>query len=236
MYRNPLAGHWLEPRLLKGGNYSFSNLRLVQLNGSCRGMHADLILAPKWIRFHSKSSCDIRVRFSRCYSSKNFNLAIVLVPGMSRRRSIVDIESADSDCPLLNNDYDVRSVQLSTNLIHDFSTILFSTYINVLLIFLPFAILSDAFNWSSAVIFALNFLALIPLALLLSFTTKELTKRVGSTAGGLLNITFGNATELIVGIVALRNDQINLIQTSMLGSILSTLLFVFTIFLLVFTN
>jgi Ca2+:H+ antiporter len=149
---------------------------------------------------------------------------------MSRRRSIVDIESADSDRLLLNNHNDVRSVQLSTNLIHDFNTILFSTYINVLLIFLPFAILSDAFNWSSTVVFAMNFLALIPLALLLSFTTKELTKRVGSTAGGLLNVTFGNATELIVGIVALRNDQINLIQTSMLGSILSTLLFVFTVF------
>ena len=155
---------------------------------------------------------------------------------MSRRRSIVDIENADSDRPLLNNHYDVRSVQLSTDIIHDFSTILFSTYVNVLLIFLPFAILSDAFNWSSAVVFAMNFLALIPLALLLSFTTKELTKRLGSTAGGLLNITFSNATELIVGIVALRNDQINLIQTSMLGSILSTLLFVFTIFPLILTN
>jgi Ca2+:H+ antiporter len=148
---------------------------------------------------------------------------------MSRRGSTVDVEGVNSASPLLDHEWGARGVQLSTNLLQDFRIILFSTHINVLLVFVPFAVLSDFLNWSSAVIFAMNFLALIPLALLLSFATKELTKRVGSTAGGLLNTTFGKATELIVGIVALMNDQIHLIQTSMLGSILSSLLFVFTI-------
>ena len=90
--------------------------------------------------------------------------------------------------------------------------------------------MSGALEWSSAVVFAMNFLALVPLALLMSYSTKELSMRVGSTLGGLVNITFSNATELIVGIVALQNDEIQLIQTTMLGSILSTLLFVFYIF------
>jgi len=148
---------------------------------------------------------------------------------MSRRGSTVDVEGVGSTSPLLDHEWGARGVQLSTNLLQELRIILFSTHINVLLVFVPFALLSDFLNWSSAVIFTTNFLALIPLALLLSFATKELTKQVGSTAGGLLNITFGNATELILGIVALMNDQIHLIQTSMLGSILSTLLFVFTL-------
>lgn len=150
----------------------------------------------------------------------------MLVSGIPpRRRSVVDVENANSASPLLGDECASRK-----SLLHDFRTILFSTYVNVLLVFVPFAVLSDFYEWPPAVEFSTNFLALIPLALLLSFATKELTIRVGSIAGGLLNITFGNATELIVGVVALRNDQIHLIQTSMLGSILSTLLFVIPLY------
>jgi len=145
---------------------------------------------------------------------------------MSIRGSSVDVEAVNSASPLLPNDWGARGVRLGQSLRHDFRIVLFSNHSNVLLVFVPFAVLSDFLQWSSAVIFTMNFLALIPLALLLSFATKELTKRVGSTGGSLINVTFGNATELIVGIVALMNDQIHLIQTSMLGSILSTLLFV----------
>ena len=154
---------------------------------------------------------------------------------MSRRQSGVDIDDVDSNRPLLDNHGDPRHVQ-PTNLFNDFRTILFSSYINVLLIFVPFAIVSGALEWSSAVVFSMNFFALIPLSLLMSYSTKVLSKRVGSTAGGLVNITFSNATELIVGVVALHNDEIKLIQTTMLGSILSTLLFVFNLFSLVLTN
>jgi len=53
-----------------------------------------------------------------------------------------------------------------------------------------------------------------------------LSKKVGQTIGGLLNASFGNATELIVSIVALRQGQIKLVQASMMGSILSNLLLV----------
>ena len=148
---------------------------------------------------------------------------------MFGRRSSVDIDEPNSHHPLLGNENDLRPVQ-SANLFNDFRTILFNTYINVLLIFVPFAIISGALNWPSAVVFTTNFFALIPLSLLLSHSTKELSVRIGSTAGGLVNVTFGNATELIVGIFALKNGQIKLIQTTMLGSILSTLLFVFYFF------
>ncbi|CAI4219976.1 unnamed protein product [Parascedosporium putredinis] len=56
--------------------------------------------------------------------------------------------------------------------------------------------------------------------------SSEIAMRLGETLGGLLNATFGNAVELIVSIVALRDGQIEVVQASMLGSILSNLLLV----------
>ena len=53
-----------------------------------------------------------------------------------------------------------------------------------------------------------NFLAIIPLAGTLSYATEELAMRVGETLGGLLNASFGNATELIVAIIALVKGQV----------------------------
>jgi hypothetical protein len=105
-------------------------------------------------------------------------------------------------------------------------TILFSSYVNVLLIFLPLGIISGAIGMAPIIVFVFNFLAIMPLAALLSFATEELSKKVGQTLGGLLNASFGNATELIVSIVALKEGQIRLVQASMLGSILSNLLLV----------
>jgi len=75
-------------------------------------------------------------------------------------------------------------------------------------------------------VFSLNFFAIIPLAAVLSFATEEIASRLGETLGGLVNATFGNAVELIVSIVALRAGEIEVVQASMLGSILSNLLLV----------
>ena len=73
-----------------------------------------------------------------------------------------------------------------------------SNYVNVLLVFVPLGIISGAVGWSPTATFILNFLAIIPLASLLSFATEELAVKLGQTLGGLLNATFGNAVELIV--------------------------------------
>jgi len=91
---------------------------------------------------------------------------------------------------------------------------------------MPLGIVSGALGWSPVLTFVFNFLAIMSLASLLSFATEELSKEVGQTIGGLLNASFGNATELIVSIVALKEGQIRLVQASMLGSILSNLLLV----------
>ena len=73
-----------------------------------------------------------------------------------------------------------------------------SNYVNVLLVFVPLGIVSGAVGWSPTATFVLNFLAIIPLASLLSFATEELSAKLGQTLGGLLNASFGNAVELIV--------------------------------------
>lgn len=73
-----------------------------------------------------------------------------------------------------------------------------SNYVNVLLVFVPLGIIAGALKWDAIAVFILNFLAIIPLASLLSFATEELSIKLGQTLGGLLNATFGNAVELIV--------------------------------------
>lgn len=80
--------------------------------------------------------------------------------------------------------------------------------------------------WFSDEYTQVNFLAIIPLAAILSMATEEIALRVGPTIGGLLNASFGNATELIVAIIALAKDEIIIVQTSLIGSMLSNLLLV----------
>ncbi|KAM5476101.1 hypothetical protein MauCBS54593_000784 [Microsporum audouinii] len=79
---------------------------------------------------------------------------------------------------------------------------------------------------NSVAVFVVNFIAIIPLASMLGFATEEIAMRTGETIGGLLNATFGNAVELIVSILALFKDEIIIVQTSLIGSILSNLLLV----------
>lgn len=73
-----------------------------------------------------------------------------------------------------------------------------SNIVNVFLVFVPLGIIAGELKWSPIAVFVLNFLAIIPLASLLSFATEELSAKLGQTLGGLLNATFGNAVELIV--------------------------------------
>lgn len=101
-----------------------------------------------------------------------------------------------------------------------------SSPVNYLLIFVPLGILAGVLEWSSNAIFWINFFAIVPLASILAYATEELSEHVGETIGGLLNATFGNAVELIVSIIALKDNQIRIVQASMLGSILSNLLLV----------
>jgi len=95
-----------------------------------------------------------------------------------------------------------------------------------LLVLIPFAIVAPYAKMTDEVVFSLNFLAILPLAAVLGFATEELAMSVGETLGGLLNATFGNAVEMILSVFALRKGLVDVVQGSLLGSILSNLLLV----------
>ncbi|KTW28261.1 calcium/proton exchanger [Pneumocystis jirovecii RU7] len=88
-------------------------------------------------------------------------------------------------------------------------------------LFVPLGILSGFFDWNHTMTFIFNFIAIIPLAAILSFLTEELSMNIGQTTGSLLNASLGNVVELIISIIALSKGQLRIVQTSMLGSILS---------------
>jgi Ca2+:H+ antiporter len=96
----------------------------------------------------------------------------------------------------------------------------------VLLVFVPATLIAGWLSWSPALQFFLSVAAVIPLAGFIGSATEELADRVGARTGGLLNATFGNATEVIVAIVALRAGYVELVKASLTGSILSNLLLI----------
>ncbi|KAI3322902.1 Calcium/proton exchanger [Xylariaceae sp. AK1471] len=103
---------------------------------------------------------------------------------------------------------------------------LFRAWINVLLVAAPAGIVIWALEVPGPAVFIVNFIAIIPLAAMLSYATEQIALRTGEGLGGLINATFGNAVELIVAIIALTRNQTTVVQTSLVGSILSNLLLV----------
>ncbi len=103
----------------------------------------------------------------------------------------------------------------------------------ILLIFIPISIVAHYQGWSESVIFITSAIAIIPLAAFMGVATEEIAVVVGPNLGGLLNATFGNATELILAIVALRSGLIQVVKATLTGSIISNLLLVmgFSMFL-----
>ncbi|TRX93846.1 hypothetical protein FHL15_005228 [Xylaria flabelliformis] len=105
--------------------------------------------------------------------------------------------------------------------------ILFHSWINVGLVFVPVGIVvANIPNANPGAIFGINAVAIIPLAALLSYATESVARKMGDTIGALLNVTFGNAVELIIFIIALVKGEIRVVQASLLGSILANLLLI----------
>jgi Ca2+:H+ antiporter len=95
-----------------------------------------------------------------------------------------------------------------------------------LLVFIPISISAHFLGWGELVVFLTSMAAILPLAYWLSAATEEIAIVVGSSLGGLLNATFGNATELIIAIVALKSGLVEVVKASITGSIISNLLLV----------
>ncbi|KAM3113542.1 calcium/proton exchanger [Phormidesmis sp. 146-33] len=95
-----------------------------------------------------------------------------------------------------------------------------------LLLFVPVSIAAHFLHWGSLVVFVTAGLAILPLAAWMGTATEEIAVVVGATLGGLLNATFGNATELIIALVALNAGLIDVVKASLTGSIIGNLLLV----------
>src|SRR5918997_1433622 len=100
-------------------------------------------------------------------------------------------------------------------------------YILPLLVLVPIAlVLEYAHIGGPTAVFAASALSLIPLAGLLGRATEEAAVYTGPKIGALLNATLGNAAELIITIVALREGLVEVVKASIAGSIIGNILVV----------
>jgi Ca2+:H+ antiporter len=96
-----------------------------------------------------------------------------------------------------------------------------------LLAFVPVIFAAQKFKPEShTLLFILCVLAIVPLAALLSLATESVAAKTGDAAGGLLNATLGNLTELIIAFTALQAGQYMLVKASIAGAIVTNTLFV----------
>src|SRR4051794_32373062 len=92
--------------------------------------------------------------------------------------------------------------------------------------FLPIAIVLDLVHGSAALVFVTSAAGVIPTAALMGKGTEELAARSGPGIGGFLNVTFGNAPELIIAFFALREGLQEVVKASLIGSVLGNVLLV----------
>ena len=97
---------------------------------------------------------------------------------------------------------------------------------SILLLFIPISLAAHFLEWGDLIVFITAALAILPLAAWMGTATEEIAVVVGPGIGGFLNATFGNATELIIALVALNAGLIDVVKASITGSIISNLLLV----------
>ena len=91
---------------------------------------------------------------------------------------------------------------------------------------IPIAVALELAGASATVVFAVSALGIVPTAALMGRATEELAARSGPGIGGLLNVTFGNAPELIIALFALGQGLQEVVKASIVGSIIGNILLV----------
>jgi len=93
-----------------------------------------------------------------------------------------------------------------------------------LLVFVPLSVVADRWGLGEGVVFVTSAVAILPLAVWLSTATEELALALGPSIGALLNAFFGNATELIIALTALRAGLVEIVKASITGTVVANLL------------
>src|SRR6187399_2616906 len=96
----------------------------------------------------------------------------------------------------------------------------------LLIPFIPIAIVLEFAHAGASLVFGASALGVIPTAALMGRATEELAARSGPGIGGLLNVTFGNAPELIIAFFALNEGLQEVVKASIVGSIIGNVLLV----------
>ena len=93
-------------------------------------------------------------------------------------------------------------------------------------IFIPVAVVLELAHAAPLLVFGAAALAVIPCAAVMGEATEAIAARTGPGIGGLLNVTFGNAPELIIAFFALLEGLQEVVKASIVGSIIGNILLV----------
>ena len=103
-------------------------------------------------------------------------------------------------------------------------TVNIKTFAFLLLAFIPISLYLGFFTEAKGLTFATVVLSIVILAGIIGYATKEIILQTHPAFGGFLNATFGNAVELIIAVLALRDGLLEVVQASIVGSIINNLL------------
>jgi Ca2+:H+ antiporter len=93
-----------------------------------------------------------------------------------------------------------------------------------MLLFVPLCFMAKWLCCDPLLVFAVSGLAIVPLAAMIANATESIAGVVGAGLGGLLNATFGNATEMVISIVALSAGLVDVVKASITGIVIANLL------------
>ena len=133
----------------------------------------------------------------------------------ARRRRISPIGRLLRGFQITRGRYPIRS---------QLRVIFFNSWFHLLQALIPVGFALYYTKQNPVAVFFVNFAAMIPSIMILTFMVDEVILRFGETVGGLISMTFSNASQLITSILLLRSRQILVLQTSLVGAILSNLL------------
>ncbi|XP_074591431.1 vacuolar cation/proton exchanger 3-like [Curcuma longa] len=157
---------------------------------------------------------------------ENFAMEVETVANSSLPSTKIIASEILHSRPLSNVAYSRTFWRILNGLSRSIKVVIFCAKINILLPFGPLSIILHFLTKNHGLVFCFSLIGIIPLAERLGYATEQLAAYTGNTVGGLLNATFGNATEMIIAIYALKSGMIRVVQQSLLGSILSNMLLV----------
>ncbi|KAF7896666.1 uncharacterized protein EAF01_009069 [Botrytis porri] len=124
------------------------------------------------------------------------------------------------------NEHATRRTSPYRDLMKQIVAIFCSSWLSLLLPFIPAGFAANYANLPPIVSFILNFIAIFPSASIVGMAMDEVMLRFGNTVGGLIYMTFGNIVQLVTSILLLKTRQVEILKTSLLGGILGGVLLI----------